>query len=88
MKFIIDDSHAWLEVSLSEYPNAIEFGTGFGYLDSSNELIYLEEDSEAYKFCEWLFNGHVDKAREIEELVVHGRSEIRNLPNNKAILKT
>ena len=46
--WIDDPGHAWLAVSLEAYPDAYNYGTGFGYLD--NRFIYLEEDVEAPAF--------------------------------------
>lgn len=87
MRFIEDSGHGWLEVSLSEYPNAVDFGTGFGFLDMQKGFIYLEEDMEAYAFCDWLFNGEVTRAREIQHEFFEGDCWVRNLPKNKALLK-
>jgi len=45
-----DPGHAWLEVSYLEHPDALTCATGWGYVDMSRGLIYLEEDSEAPRF--------------------------------------
>jgi hypothetical protein len=45
---ISDAGHAWLEVDLRQFPNAVEFGTGHGYINGNT--IYLEEDVEAENF--------------------------------------
>ena len=50
MKWYADPSHAWLAVSLKEYPDAIQFSTGFGYISPSGKTVYLEEDCEASSF--------------------------------------
>ena len=50
--FISDAGHAWLEVDRSEYPDAIQFSTGYGYINGIT--IYLEEDVEAPLFLEFL----------------------------------
>lgn len=50
VRWIIDPGHGWLEVPLDEYPDAVECGTGFGYLDPIKGRIYLEEDTEAGLF--------------------------------------
>ena len=55
---IADDGHAWLEVSLEEYPEAEKFGTGFGY--QHIEKIYLEEDFEAPQFLAHLKEKGID----------------------------
>jgi hypothetical protein len=46
--FISDNAHGWLEVSLTEYPEAVNYGSGFGYING--DKIYLEEDEEAENF--------------------------------------
>lgn len=50
--FINDDSHGWVEVSLTEYPEAKNYATGFGYINGNT--IYLEEDVEAENFIHHL----------------------------------
>lgn len=50
MHWIADPGHGWLEVSLDEYPDAIDHGTGFGYYSPHLRLVYLEEDCEAPAF--------------------------------------
>ena len=45
--WITDPGHAWLAVSLDSYPDALNYGTGFGFLDATNRMAYLEEDCEA-----------------------------------------
>lgn len=45
-----DGGHAWLVVNYVDYPEALSCATGFGYLDESRALIYLEEDCEAPRF--------------------------------------
>jgi hypothetical protein len=50
MKWYADPSHAWLAVSLKQYPEAINYSTGFGYISPSGLTIYLEEDLEAPSF--------------------------------------
>lgn len=47
MKWYSDPSHAWLAVSLKEYPDAIKYSTGFGYISPKGGVVYLEEDCEA-----------------------------------------
>jgi hypothetical protein len=46
--FISDDSHGWMEVNLTEYPEAKNYASGFGYINGNT--IYLEEDDEAENF--------------------------------------
>lgn len=50
MLWITDPGHAWLEVSLEQYPDALDYGTGWGYHDTRRGLAYLEEDCEAPAF--------------------------------------
>ena len=47
-RWIIDDGHGWLAVSLADYPEAVRCGTGFGYQHAG--VIYPEEDCEADAF--------------------------------------
>jgi hypothetical protein len=46
--FISDASHGWMTVDLTEFPEAVNYGSGFGYIDG--DIIYLEEDVEAENF--------------------------------------
>lgn len=48
MYWIIDPGHGWLAVPLDKYPDALDHGTGFGYV--SPDYAYLEEDCEAGSF--------------------------------------
>lgn len=48
VRWITDPGHAWLEVSLADYPDALDYGTGYGYRSSTHA--YLEEDCEAPAF--------------------------------------
>lgn len=48
--WITDPGHAWLAVSLEAYPDAINYGTGYGYQDRTH--IYLEQDLEAPAFLD------------------------------------
>lgn len=45
-----DGSHSWLAVPLSEFPDALSFGTGYGFYDERRAIAYLEEDSELSAF--------------------------------------
>jgi hypothetical protein len=83
MKFnlISDAGHAWLEVDLRQFPNAIEFGTGHGYLDG--DTIYLEEDVEMPQFLgDLIFSGVAMADIHLSEIEVedewHGRNFARN----------
>ena len=46
--WITDPGHAWLAVDLDAFPQAREYGTGYGY--QHRNWIYLEEDLEAPAF--------------------------------------
>lgn len=48
LEWISDPGHAWLAVSLEAYPDALNYSTGYGYMD--NARVYLEEDWEAVAF--------------------------------------
>ena len=43
-----DPGHAWLEVSLTEYPEARQFASNYSY--TTNGIVYLEEDCDAPAF--------------------------------------
>ena len=79
-----DAGHGWLEVSLTEFPDAENYGTGFGYLDESYGVIYLEEDCEAGAFLK----AHPEARERIYEDNYNGESAVRRLPRNKARLDT
>jgi hypothetical protein len=83
MKFnvISDAGHSWLEVSLDQFPNAVEFGTGYGYINGNT--IYLEEDVEMPQFLgDLIFNGVSMSEIQLSEIEVqdewHGRNFARN----------
>lgn len=83
MKFnvISDAGHSWLEVSLDQFPNAVEFGTGYGYINGNT--IYLEEDVEMPQFLgDLIFNGVSMSEIQISEIEIedewHGRNFARN----------
>ena len=83
MKFnvISDAGHSWLEVDLRQFPNAIQFGTGFGYING--DTIYLEEDVEMPQFLgDLVFNGTPMADIQLSEIEVedswHGRNYARN----------
>ena len=75
--FTSDEGHGWLAVPLSEFPDVLRFGTGFGYLDTTAGVAYLEEDCEAPAFL-----AAYPAAREgIEVRYVRGYASIRSLPS-------
>lgn len=77
--FIHDDSHGWLEVNLTEFPEAKNYATGFGFINGNT--IYLEEDQEAENFIYYLMTkaepvAIVDKVYDGQWF---GRSYARNV---------
>lgn len=79
MRYLTDAGHGWLEVSLTEFPDAVDFGTGFGYLDESYGVIYLEEDCEAGAFLK----VHPEVRERIYTEHYDGDSAVRRLPHNE-----
>jgi hypothetical protein len=80
-RWVIDAGHAWLVVELADYPHALNFGTGYGYMDDSR--IYLEEDVEAVAFLEMhpeILSRHLDSCH------YDGDAPCRRLKANEAIL--
>jgi len=86
MRFIQDSGHGWLAVSLHDYPRAWNYGTGFGYIDDENSVIYLEEDCEAYGFLK--LEGLLDTAKDLPSQVIDGNCWVRRLPHNEAVFDT
>lgn len=82
MRYLKDAGHGWLEVSLRKYPDALEYGTGFGYLDAEGGTIYLEEDCEAGAFLK----AHPEARQSIYVEHYDGDSAVRRLPHNEARL--
>lgn len=78
MRYITDAGHGWLEVSLADYPDATKYGTGFGYLDAPNGIIYLEEDCEMGAFL----RAHPEARESVKHTPVNGDSLVRQLPRN------
>ena len=50
LRFHDDGGHGWLEVPLAVFPDALCFGTGFGYYNERAGLVFLEEDCELAAF--------------------------------------
>lgn len=71
LRFIEDPGHGWLEVPLAQYPDALTFGTGFGYTDGV--CAYLEEDCEAPAFMAAHGRG-ITIREEVHQSDWHGRS--------------
>lgn len=82
MRYLTDAGHGWLEVSLRKYPDAVEYGTGFGYLDAQGQTIYLEEDCEMGAFL----RAHPEVRERIYHENYDGDSAVRRLPRNEAKL--
>jgi hypothetical protein len=80
--WVIDSDHAWLAVSVEAYPDAVEYGTGFGFVDSQSGVIYLEEDCEALGFLR--AHPEIDPSN-LPEQGREGYAPCRMLPNNEAI---
>jgi len=83
--WINDPGHAWLAVSLETYPDAWNYGTGFGYEDG--RWIYLEEDVEAPAFM----LDHLDIAKrsstgQLAEKSYDFDAPVRRLRPNMAML--
>jgi len=83
--WIGDSGHGWLAVALDAYPEAIEYGTGFGYMDNTH--IYLEEDVEAVAFLD----NHPqiagsNKRGMLAEKIYDGDAPIRGLGRNLDML--
>jgi len=77
--FISDDSHGWMEVSLIEFPEAINYASGFGYINGNT--IYLEEDDEAENFIYHLRSQGepITFAEKIYDGQWYGRAYARNV---------
>ena len=55
LAWISDPGHAWLAVSLDEFPQALEFASSYSYRGNKNEdfpagIVFLEEDVDAFTF--------------------------------------
>lgn len=72
LRFIEDAGHGWLEVPLAEFPDALKFGTGFGYTDGRNA--YLEEDCEYGAFMAAHGGEGIEIVTEYHRGDWHGRS--------------
>jgi hypothetical protein len=89
MKFnvISDAGHSWLEVDLRQFPNAIQFGTGYGYRDG--DTIYLEEDVEMPQFLgDLVFSGTPMSEIQLSEIEVEDQWHGRNFARNENLLST
>jgi len=83
MKFITDDSHGWLAVSTYDYPHAKNFGTGYGYIDEENSVIYLETDCEAWEFLR--AEGKWEDAKNFPVTNIDGQAFVRKFKHNEAV---
>ena len=79
MRYITDSGHGWLEVDLRVFPMAGNYGTGFGYIDSEQGYIYLEEDCEMGAFL----RDHPSERQMIVHVNVDGDAFVRRLPHNE-----
>ncbi len=50
IQYVHDSGHGWLRVPLADFPDARDFGTGFGY--DGGDVVFLEEDCEAGLFMD------------------------------------
>ena len=77
--FITDNSHGWMEVSLTEYPEAKNYASGFGYING--DKIYLEEDEEAENFIYHLMSMGENPTfnEKVYDGQWHGRMYARNV---------
>lgn len=80
-RWVADSGHAWLVVELADYPEAINFGTGYGYMDNSR--IYLEEDVEAVAFLE--VHDEIN-GKHLAERIYDGDAPCRRLSRNLEML--
>jgi hypothetical protein len=81
--WIVDPGHAWLEVDIRQYPDALQYGTGFGY--ASGHLAYLEEDCEAPAFL----RGHPElDSRSLRVLHFDDDAPCRFLPPIPSVMVT
>lgn len=60
MRWVSDPSHSWLKVNFVDHPSALEFTTGFGFIDQARGFVYLEEDCEAVGFLKASNSGAID----------------------------
>lgn len=81
VRWVSDPNHGWLAVSLEDYPDAIEYGTGFGYMNEEANTIFLEEDCEAVAFL----TAHPELV-DISEEPSNRYHPCRLLPRNEARL--
>ena len=77
LRFHDDGGHGWLEVPLAEFPDALTFGTGFGYYDArpGREVVFLEEDGELAAF-----HGVHANDYQVETVIHYGSAPCRRLP--------
>jgi hypothetical protein len=86
MKWISDPGHAWLEVSLERYPDAVNYSTGHGFIDEVKGLAYLEEDTEAPAFIASHMGRAAFIALDVANIVTDSPAAIRTLPRlNKSL---
>lgn len=84
LKYIMDGGHGWLAVPLAEFPDAEQFGTGYGFIDRQAGVVYLEEDCEATAFL----RAHPHDRKQIKGEYVEGDAPLRSLPRNERRLES
>ena len=82
-EWVVDSGHAWLKVDLRMHPRALECGTGYGYIDTKKQVIYLEEDVEAGNYCRLSAPVYMNVlADRISNVQYVGDAPCRSLPHN------
>lgn len=85
----IDGGHAWLAVDLHKHPSALEYGSGYGFIDIDNEVIYLEEDGEAPAFAVKNATVYTQAVSDRLTKIRHeGDAPCRSFPRNRALTPT
>lgn len=85
--WVDDPGHAWLAVDLTIYPDAYNYGTGFGYEHGS--FIYLEEDVEAPAFMmDHPEIAHASSAGQLAERRYDFDAPVRRYRQNMPMLDT
>ena len=80
--WITDPGHAWLAVDTTQYPEALDYGTGYGYCRPG--WIFLEEDLEAPAFLlDHPAEAHASHHGQLAiERHIHNDAPVRRLPRN------
>lgn len=85
--WVSDSGHSWLKVNFVDYPSALEFTTGFGFIDQARGFVYLEEDCEAVGFLKASNSGAIDweAVAEFPEESFDDVAPCRSLPRSAAV---